>query len=59
MYSSINDTVLESNKRLKLNFDGGELSSDAGLLLLKEFINKIMISKFGRAKWRVQIRKGI
>ena len=31
----LNDTVLESNKYLKLNFDGGDFSSDAGLLLMK------------------------
>ena len=37
----LNDTVLESNKYLKLNFDGGNLSSDAGLLLIKEFASKV------------------
>ena len=37
----LNDTVLESNKYLKLNFDGGDLSSDAGLLLIKEFACKL------------------
>ena len=37
----LNDTVLESNKYLKLNFDGGDLFSDAGLLLFKEFLFKI------------------
>ena len=37
----LNDTTLESNKYLKINFDGGDLSSDAGLLLLKEFLFKI------------------
>jgi len=52
MYSSINDTVLESNKRLKLNFDGGELSSDAGLLLLKEFINKMGFDKQLRQRFQ-------
>ena len=36
----LNDTVSESNKYLKLNFDGGDLSSDAGLLLIKEFACK-------------------
>jgi len=40
MYS-INDTTLESNKYVKINFAGGELSSDAGLLLIKEFISKM------------------
>ncbi len=32
---------LESNTRIKINFDGGDLSSDAGLLLFKEFLFKI------------------
>jgi len=32
---------LESNSRIKINFDGGDLSSDAGLLLFKEFLFKI------------------
>lgn len=40
MYS-LNDTALESNKYLKINFDGGNLSFDAGLLLFKEFLFKI------------------
>ena len=34
----IRDTALESNPYLKINFDGGDLSSDAGLLLIKEFV---------------------
>ena len=37
----LTDTVLESNKYLKINFNGGDLSSDAGLLLIKEFAAKI------------------
>jgi hypothetical protein len=39
--NSLKDTALESNKKLKINFDGGDLSSDAGLLLLKEFNSKM------------------
>lgn len=39
--NSLLDLHLESNNRLKINFNGGELSSDAGLLLLKEFAHKI------------------
>ena len=31
----------ESNSKIKINFNGGDLSSDAGLLLIKEFICKI------------------
>ena len=36
----LNNTSLESNKRVKINFGGGDLSSDAGLLLIKEFAAK-------------------
>ena len=32
---------LESNKQIKINFDGGDLSSDGGLLLIKEFAARI------------------
>lgn len=37
----LKDTSLESNPYLKINFEGGDLSSDAGLLLIKEFAKKI------------------
>lgn len=36
----LNTTPLESNKRVKINFAGGDLSSDAGLLLIKDFASK-------------------
>ena len=32
---------LECNRKIKINFNGGDLSSDAGLLLIKEFAAKI------------------
>jgi hypothetical protein len=51
MYS-INDTALESNKSLKINFDGGDLSSDAGLLLLKEFISKMGFDQYLREEFK-------
>ena len=39
---AILDTIaLESNKLFKINFNGGDLSSDGGLLLIKEFAAKI------------------
>ncbi len=38
---SLHTISLESNSRIKINFDGGDLSSDAGLLLFKEFLYKI------------------
>lgn len=37
----LNTISLESNSQIKINFDGGDLSSDAGLLLVKEFLFKI------------------
>lgn len=41
----LKDTALESNPYLKINFDGGDLSSDAGLLLINEFAEKIGLVK--------------
>ena len=38
--SIITTTSLESNKHVKINFKGGDLSSDAGLLLIREFAAK-------------------
>jgi hypothetical protein len=46
--TSLNDTALESNRRIKFNFDGGELSSDGGLLLIKEFFSKMGVGKLIR-----------
>ena len=43
--SIVNTLALESNRQIKINFDGGDLSSDAGLLLNKEFISKLGIDK--------------
>ena len=37
----LNTVSLESNSKIKINFNGGDLSSDAGLLLFKEFLFKI------------------
>ena len=41
----LNDASLECNPYLKINFNGGDLSSDAGLLLIKEFAEKIGLIK--------------
>ena len=37
--SIVNTLALESNRQIKINFDGGDLSSDAGLLLIKIYFN--------------------
>ena len=43
--SIVNTLALKSNRQIKINFDGGDLSSDAGLLLIKEFVSKLGIDK--------------
>ena len=44
--SIVNTLSLESNRKIKINFDGGDLSSDAGLLLIKEFVSKLALINF-------------
>ncbi len=41
----VNTFSLKSNKKIKINFNGGDLSSDGGLLLIKEFAAKIGLIK--------------
>lgn len=41
----LNTLALKSNRQIKINFDGGDLSSDSGLLLINEFIRKLGIDK--------------
>lgn len=37
----LNTLKINSNPKIEINFDGGELSSDSGLFLMKEFLNQI------------------
>ena len=56
--SIVNTLALESNRQIKINFDGGDLSSDAGLLLIKEFISKLCIDLLEKAfqcSWNIQV----
>ena len=48
----LNTTSLESNKRVKINFAGGDLSSDAGLLLIKEFAVKIGLFRLAKSTFK-------
>ncbi|MBR3375917.1 MAG: IS1380 family transposase [Firmicutes bacterium] len=48
----LNTISLESNKQIKINFNGGDLSSDAGLLLLKEFTAKIGLPQLLRSTFK-------
>ena len=50
--SIVNTLTLESNRQIKINFDGGDLSSDAGLLLIKEFAAKIGFTKLIKQKFK-------
>jgi len=43
--SSLNELQLESNSKIKINFNGGDLSSDSGLILIKEFAHKIGLNR--------------
>ena len=47
----VNGITLESNKSFRINFNGGELSSDSGLLLLKEFYHKFGVDKLIRKRF--------
>ena len=46
--SIISGITLESNKNIHLNFEGGNLSSDAGLLLIREFIHKLGVDRLAK-----------
>ena len=50
--SIVNTFSLESNKKIKINFNGGDLSSDAGLLLIKEFATKIGLTKLVKSLFK-------
>lgn len=43
--SILNILSLEINSQIKINFDSGDLSSNAGLLLIKEFVSKLGLDK--------------
>ena len=43
--SSLTEMTMECKKNVKIDFTGGELSSDGGLLLLKAFADKIGLTK--------------
>ena len=43
--SIVNTFSFESKRKIKINFNGGDLSSDAGFLLIKDFVSKLGIDK--------------
>ena len=54
--SIVNTFSLQSNRQIKINFNGGDLSSDAGLLLIKEFAAKIGFTKLIEKSLKPTIR---
>ena len=50
----VNGTSLESNKNLKFNFDGGNLSSDAGMILIKEFAHKLGVQQLVKESFKTK-----
>ena len=52
-------TSLESNKRVKINFDGGDLSSDAGLLLIKEFAARVGLISLVKKTFKTNLAVGL
>ena len=53
--SIVNTFSLQSNRQIKINFDGGDLSSDAGLLLIKEFISRLGIERILNRSFKTNI----
>ncbi len=51
---SLLEKSLNFNRKVKINFEGGDLTSDAGLLLYKEFDEKIGFSKVIRKTLKVK-----
>jgi hypothetical protein len=47
--TSVIDMDMEFNKRVKVNFNGGDLTNDSGLLLYKEFDEKVGLSDLIRS----------
>ncbi|WP_047152870.1 IS1380 family transposase [Aneurinibacillus tyrosinisolvens] len=51
---SVTEKSMDYNKRIKINFEGGNLTSDAGLLLYKEFDEKIGFSQTIRQMLKIK-----
>ena len=49
----LNTISLESNKKIKINFNGGDLSSYGGLLLIKEFASRIGLIRLVKQLFKI------
>ena len=52
---SLKDIQLKCNKQFIVNFDGGELSSDGGILMLKEFLSTLGIEKLLKDNFKTNL----
>ena len=52
----LNTISLESNKQIKINFNGGDLSSDGGMLLIKEFAARVGLTRLVKKLFTAGIR---
>jgi hypothetical protein len=48
----LDELHLESNNKIKINFNGGDLSSDAGMIPVNEFARKIGFDKLIQSKFK-------
>ena len=48
----LTEIKLEINSRIRIDFGRGNLSSDGGLLLMKEFLSKIGFERLAAAKFK-------
>jgi len=48
----LDDIRLQSNNKIKINFSGGDLSSDAGLIPINEFVRKIGFDELIQSKFK-------
>ena len=55
--SSLANLHLQSNTKIKINFNGGNLSSDAGLLLLHEFVEKLGLQQLFKSSFKTTDKK--
>lgn len=49
---SLKEIQLKCNKQFIINFDGGELSSDGGLLMIKEFLHALGIERLLKSSFK-------
>ena len=55
----LNTISLECNKQIKINFNGGDLSSDGGLLLIKEFAAQVGLVKLVKQLFKTNDQHGM